>query len=123
MSFRLVHATPSTSSIASTSPSAGEPTIASTVLVTPLHSTVASPALESPAPSNPPISAWLDEDGMPSTQVLTFQTLATVSALNKNCASTTSGLLIPPPLVVAACNPNPRKTAEKRGGGKKWATE
>src|SRR3546814_13637330 len=97
LSFRLVHATPSTSSIASTSPSAGEPTIASTVLVTPLHSTVASPALESPAPRNPPISAWLEEDGMPSTQATTFQTIAPVSAPNPPCAQPLSGLLHTPP--------------------------
>src|SRR3546814_20231685 len=103
LGVRRVHGTHSTSSIASTSPSAGAPTIASTVLVTPLHSTVASPALESPAPSNPPISAWLDEDGMPSTQVMTFQTIAPVSALNTTCASTMSGLMIPAPIVLATC--------------------
>src|SRR3546814_11162139 len=108
MSFRLVHATPSTSSIASTSPSAGEPTIASTVLVTPLHSTVASPALESPAPSNPPISAWLDEDGMPSTQVMTFQTITPASALTTTCASAQSGLMTPAPLGLVAVHPKNR---------------
>ena len=43
-----------------------------------------------PAPSSPPISAWLLLDGMPSTQVMTFQAIAPISAPKITCASMTS---------------------------------
>ena len=39
-----------------------------------------TPALAVPAPSRPPIRAWLDEEGMPSSQVIRFQLIAPISA-------------------------------------------
>ncbi len=68
--------TPSTRNSASTKPSAGDSTMAAAVLLRPLHTIAAGPALASPAPTNPPIRACELDEGIPASQVTTFHTMA-----------------------------------------------
>ena len=117
VSFRLVQATASTSSSASTRPIAGERKIAATVLPTPSQTTALNPALAMPAPSRPPISAWLLLEGMPSAQVMTFQAIAPTSAAKITCASITCAETIPVPTVCATCSPKHGKGDEVEEGG------
>src|ERR1700712_3425487 len=58
-----------TSNSAMIMPSVGERTMAMAVFDTPDQTIAPNPALAVPAPSSPPTSAWLDEDGMPNHQV------------------------------------------------------
>ena len=51
-----------------------------TLLTTPLTWMAAIPPPANEAPSSPPIRAWLDELGMPSRQVMRFQTIPPTSA-------------------------------------------
>src|SRR3954453_10692878 len=59
------------------------------------------PACAMPAPTMPPTSAWLEDDGMPFTQVTTFQNTAPTSAPNTTAGVTTSLLMRPLPIVSA----------------------
>jgi hypothetical protein len=54
--------------------------MAEVVEVTPFHTIAPVPACITPEPRRPPISAWLDEDGMPRHQVITFQVIAPTRA-------------------------------------------
>ena len=63
------------------------------------------PAEMSDAPSSPPISAWLDEDGMPSRQVIRFQMIAPTSAAAITVWDSTLGSMIPPLIVTATLVP------------------
>lgn len=54
-----------------------------------------------PAPISPPISAWLDDEGMPNRQVMMFQTIAPISAPKINCGSMICASMIPLPTVLA----------------------
>ena len=72
-----------------------------TVAITPDQTIPPTPTLVTPAPIRPPISAWLDEDGMPNFQVMTFQTIAPDSAPKMTCASITFASMIPLPTVCA----------------------
>src|SRR3954451_16285305 len=74
------HDTIATSTSASRNPTTGDSTIASSALDNPLHTTDENPALASPPPSNPPISACELLEGMPSAQVTRFQTMAPIRA-------------------------------------------
>ena len=47
----------------------GEITMARAAFSMLLHLITSRPPAESPAPSRPPMSAWLDEDGIPIDQV------------------------------------------------------
>src|SRR3954447_9830689 len=69
-----------TNTSASRNPTSGDSTMASSVLDSPLHSAADSPPLAIPAPTRPPISACELLEGMPSPQVIRFQTIAPVSA-------------------------------------------
>ena len=51
-----------------------------TLLTTPSTWIAASPPPAIDAPSSPPISAWLDELGMPSRHVIRFQTMPPMRA-------------------------------------------
>ena len=93
------------SSIAMAKPSIGETTMATIVLVVPELSTAPNPACAMPAPSNPPTSAWLDEDGRPLTQVNTFQTIAPTRAPKTTAGVTISLSIIPEPTVSATWSP------------------
>ena len=95
-----------TSTSASRKPTSGDSTIASSVLVRPLQTAAESPAFAMPAPTRPPISACELEEGMPSAQVIRFQTMAPTSAAKITCASTMLGSMIPVPMVLATWSPN-----------------
>ena len=88
-------------SIASIMPSVGDRTIAIRVLLSPVHWTPVRPAWATPAPMIPPTSAWLDEEGMPLSQVTTFQNIAPTSAPNTTDGVTRSLSIRPLPIVSA----------------------
>src|SRR3954447_24767893 len=80
----------------------GDRSIGMTTLSTRLlHCTVVPDA--TPAPTRPPMRAWVDDDGRPNRQVMRFQTIAPISAEN----TTTSPCvplgveMIPSPTVIA----------------------
>ncbi len=54
-----------------------------------------------PPPSSPPISACELDEGMPSAQVIRFQTMAPTSAAKITVASTMLGSMMPVPMVLA----------------------
>ena len=56
-------------------PTSGETTIGITTLSTMVAQCTAVPAARA-APTSPPISAWVDDDGSPKYQVVRFQTIA-----------------------------------------------
>ena len=86
-------------------PSVGDRTIAMRVLLSPVHWIPVSPAWATPAPTIPPTSAWLDEEGMPLSQVTTFQNIAPTSAPKTTDGVTRSLSIRPLPIVSAtACN-------------------
>ena len=88
-------------SIARIIPSRGDRTIAIRVLLSPVHWTPVSPAWATPAPTRPPTSAWLDEEGMPFSQVTTFQNIAPISAPNTTAGVIRSLSIRPLPIVSA----------------------
>src|SRR4051812_26944216 len=98
-----------TSTSASRNPTSGDSTIASNALVRPLQTAAANPALAMPAPTSPPISACELLDGIPSPQVIRFQTMAPTSAPKITWASMMLGSMMPVPMVLATCSPNTRK--------------
>src|SRR3981189_3613092 len=69
-----------TSTSASRNPTNGDSTIASNVFDSPLQTAAESPALAMPPPTSPPIKACELEDGIPSPQVIKFQTMAPINA-------------------------------------------
>src|SRR3569623_3735290 len=76
-----------TSSSDTNKPSIGARKIPKVVLITPDQTTAATPALLIPAPSRPPNSAWLLDEGKPSAQETMFQTLAPLRAAKITAAS------------------------------------
>src|SRR3954454_6904747 len=90
-----------TSTIASKNPTSGESTIASKVLDNPLHTAAEIPALAIPAPTSPPINACELEEGMPSPQVIRFQTIAPTSAAKIAALFSTLGGACAVPMVWA----------------------
>ncbi len=88
-------------SIARNMPSIGDRKIAMTVLLSPVHWMPSNPAWATPAPTIPPTSAWLDEEGMPLSQVTTFQNIAPTSAPNTTAGVTRSLSIKPAPIVSA----------------------
>src|SRR5215813_2385499 len=99
------HVTMPTSTSASKKPTIGDNTMASNVFDKPLHTAAEIPALATPAPTRPPISACELDEGMPRPQVIRFQTMAPISAAKITVASTTLGSMIPVPMVLATCRP------------------
>src|SRR4051794_10902651 len=83
--------------------------MAAVVLPRPLHTIAGHPALAVPAPTSPPTSACELLEGMPSSQVMTFHTIAPISAPKMTRGSTILGSMIPVPSVSATCNPKNRK--------------
>src|SRR3546814_6634564 len=69
-------------------PSRGDRKMAMTVLLSPAHWMPSNPACATPAPTMPPTSAWLDEEGMPLSQVTMFQNIAPTSAPNTTAGVT-----------------------------------
>src|SRR4030088_660412 len=78
-----------TSTSANRKPTSGDSTIASSVLVRALHTAAVIPALALPAPTSPPIGACDLDDGIPSAQVIGFQTMAPTRAAKITVASMT----------------------------------
>ena len=99
----------STITSASTKPVAGDITMALAVLPRPDHTTAFQPALVTPAPTSPPIRAWDDEDGIPASQVTTFQMMAPISAPKITWSVMMLGATMPVPMVLATCSPNTAK--------------
>src|SRR5260370_15401426 len=95
-----------TSTIASTNPTGGDSTMASSVLISPLQTAAESPAFAMPPPTNPPIKACELEDGIPNPQVIRFQTMAPINAAKITWASMTLGSTMPVPMVRATLTPN-----------------
>ena len=110
-----------TSTSASRKPTSGDSTMASTVLDSPLQTAAESPALATPAPTKPPISACDEDDGMPSAQVTRFQTMAPTSAAKITWASTIAGSMMPVPMVLATCSPNTMKAMKLKNAAQNTA--
>src|SRR5216684_7573930 len=91
------HDTIATSTSASRNPTSGDSTMASSVLVSPLQTAADRPAFAIPPPTSPPISACELEDGIPSAQVIRFQTMAPISAAKITLVSIIEGSMIPVP--------------------------
>src|SRR5580698_7444387 len=106
------HDTIATSTSANRNPTSGDSTIASKVLERPLQTAADKPALAMPPPTSPPISACELLEGMPSPQVIRFQTIAPISAAKITCASITLGSMIPVPMVWATLSPNTPKATK-----------
>src|SRR5262245_32864244 len=84
------HDTIRTSVSARKNPVSGDSTIADAVLIAPAHTTATPPALATPAPIRPPISACELDDGIPPHQVIRFHAIAPIKAPKMTRASTTS---------------------------------
>src|SRR5258708_18175380 len=98
-----------TSTIASTNPTNGDSTMASSVLISPLQTAAESPAFAMPPPTNPPIKACELEDGMPNPQVIRLQTMAPIRAAKITWASITLGPTMLGPMARPTLSPNTMK--------------
>jgi hypothetical protein len=124
------HEQTSTSSIASTKPVSGESTMAAVVLARPPQTMTLTPALATPAPTSPPISACELLDGMPSAQVMMFQAMAPVSARTPRAVDDSADTM-PVPTVCATCAPKIAKAMKLKkaayrprcgsGAGRRWS--
>src|SRR5450631_4389548 len=106
------HDTIATSTSASRNPTTGDNTMASNVFDRPVQTAAEIPALAIPPPTRPPIKACELEDGIPSPQVIRFQTIAPIKAANITCASMMLGSMIPVPMVCATLSPNTMKATK-----------
>ena len=101
--------TASTSNRARRKPVAGDSTIAAADFNRPDQTMPPIPALATPAPTRPPISACELLDGIPRSQVSTFHTIAPISAAKTTAGSTISAAMMPVPTVSATCSPKKRR--------------
>ena len=83
--------------------------MATPILVKPPQRLAPNPALATPAPASPPISAWELLEGSPTCQVSTFQVVAPISAPKITRVSTRPGSITPVPTVFATLRPKTRK--------------
>jgi hypothetical protein len=109
--------TASTSSSANTKPNAGETTMPAAVLPRPSQTIAFSPALADPAPTRPPTRACDDDEGMPASQVMTFQAIAPISAPKISRSVTNETATMPEPMVLATCRPKNRKAMKLKSRG------
>ena len=87
-------------------PMIGDPTKGMSTLPTmPSTCHEPSPAEMNAAPSSPPMSAWLDDDGIPSRQVRRFQMMAPTSAAAITDCDSTFVSMSPVPMVPATAVP------------------
>jgi hypothetical protein len=79
----------------------------STLSRTPSKMIAEGPTAASTAPRRPPMSAWLDELGMPSRQVMRFHAMAPISAAATTIcpASPSGGVASPDAMVLATAVP------------------
>ncbi len=90
------HISASISTNAKDMPSSGDTTMKMTVFSKLAELTTLQPALAMPAPTTPPISAWDDEVGSPSHQVVRFQAMAPTRPPNTTASLTTLGSMMVP---------------------------
>src|SRR5262245_38819069 len=107
--------------MARTNPLSGERTIAALVFARPLHTIALTPTLAVPAPTRPPISACVLDEGMPNAQVMMFQAIAPMSAPNTTRGSTTSADTMPVPTVCATCAPKNRNATKLKNAAQATA--
>ena len=81
-----------------------------------------NPALAMAAPPRPPMSAWLDELGRPTYQVMRFQQIAPISALRMRLGSTTDGSISPLPMVLATAVPTTKAASTLNTAAQTTAT-
>ena len=86
----------------------GDSTMAALVVSSPFQTIASPPALITPAPTSPPISACELLEGIPAHHVIRFQEIAPISALKITRASTMSAATMPVPTVCATCTPKTR---------------
>src|ERR1700709_1388623 len=110
------------SSKATAMPSMGARKIPKVVLMTPAQITALKPALVMPAPSRPPIRAWLEEEGMPSIQVMMFQEIAPIKAEKITDAVTISTSIMPLPIVLATLRPKTMKAMKLKKPAQRTAS-
>ena len=79
------------------------------------------PALVTPAPTSPPISACELDEGMPPHQVIRFQQIAPISAPKITRASMTSAETMPVPTVCATWRPKTRKAMKLKNAAQSTA--
>src|SRR6185312_5869185 len=115
------HDTMPTKTSASTNPTSGDSTIASSAFDRPPQTAAERPALATPPPSNPPISACELLDGIPSAHVTRFQTMAPTNAAKITWASITLGSMMPVPMVLATCRPNTRNATKLKNAAQTTA--
>ena len=118
---RSSHDTTRTSASASRKPASGESTIADVVLSRPDQTMAPLPALATPAPTSPPISACEELDGMPSTQVMMFHAMAPARAEKMTAGVTVSASMMPVPSVLATCSPKNRKAMKLKNAAQNTA--
>ena len=97
--------------------------MAAAVLRKPDQTTARQPAFAAPAPTRPPISACELLDGMPSSQVTTFQTIAPQRAAKMTPAVTISGSMMPLPTVWATLRPKTKKATKLKNAAQNTASE
>src|SRR3546814_10150900 len=100
----------------------GDRKIAAVGVITPSQTTAERPALARPAPSSPPMRAWLLLVGMPSTHVITFQLIAPISAPKMTVASMMLASPMPLPTVSATWRPKKRKAMKLKNAAQATAT-
>jgi hypothetical protein len=96
---------------AMTKATSGEATMPTAALVTLGHEMAARPPPAMPAPTRPPMTAWLDDEGMPRCQVTKFHMIAASSAA-KTTAMPAYGTLTVLAMVLATAVPT-KKLATK----------
>src|SRR5579883_73260 len=103
-------------------PNMGEITIALNTFMMPAHFKWPHPALAIPAPSNPPIRACEELDGIPKYQVKIFQNTAPQSAANTTSTFTIEGSINPVPMVPATFKPKNKKAIKLKNAAHSTAT-
>src|SRR5919197_1533187 len=96
MEPRKTHNRASISANATARPASGDTKMNSTVRCRLCVLTTLQPALATPAPTKPPISACDEEVGRPSHQVVRFQAIAPTRPANTTASLTTEGSMIVP---------------------------
>ena len=115
------HDKASTRTSASRKPVNGEATMAAVVGTRPFQTMTPSPALATPAPTRPPISACELLEGIPRFQVIRFHRIAPISAPNTTRASMAPASIMPVPSVLATCRPKNRKAMKLKNAAQATA--
>ncbi len=95
--------------------------MAAVVGARPFQTIAERPTLATPAPTRPPIKACELDDGIPSSQVITFHRIAPIKAPKITCGSTIFGAMMPVPSVLATCRPKNRKAMKLKNAAQATA--